>query len=1073
MTNRNRVRLSKLSLGLALALATVTPAFAQQTSAALGGVVTTEQGQPIAGAEVIIVHTPSGTTSRATTDASGRYNARGLRVGGPYTVTVIRDGFQSEVQENVYLVLGELSAVNVDLASADVAELEAIQVIGTAGADVFSPEKMGAGTNVTRDQIEAFPSIERSLQDYARLDPRVVQTDKSRNEISVGGQNPRYNVIRIDGISTNDTFGLESNSLPTPRQPFSMDVIEEVAIDVANYDVTINGGTGGVINAVTKSGTNEFHGSVYGLWRDNSMVRDNEDGSDFSGFEDETTWGVTFGGPLIKDRLFFFFNYENYKMGAPGPAFGPVGSGASNIVGITQDDITRVRNIAAGYGMDAGVFGGDMAADTTGEEYGFKLDWNISDAHRASFRFGTSDQSVANFPDFNSTNISLNTHAFQRDFGFDTYTVQLFSDWTDRFSTEAKVSFRDYSAVRTPTANTPEVAVRIGNNFLNFGTEENTHVNVLETETWNAFFAGNLFLDSHTIKFGFDFEDNDIYNLFGRRTNGVYTFNSIDDFEAGVPSFFQYFHPAGGNLDNMAAIWGMQNLGVFVQDTWNVNYNLTLTFGLRYDEPNVKDRPTYNAAAHTAFGYDNSSTIDGNGLLQPRFGFNYTFDSDRPTQLRGGIGLFQGAAANVWLSNPFTNTGFGYTDYRFSSGLSMPCNTPDGRCFVADPRGQLVLIPDSALGGAQAIDFVDPDLGQPAVWKANIAFDHELPWHGLVVGAEVVVTNVKEAIYYQQLNLGAHTAVGQDGRLLYWNTNGLDPANWNQFGSNPSGSGVRSRTNANSAFTDAIIARSTDKGGSEQITLSLQKPFGNESDWSWMVAYTFTDADEVSPLTSSTSGSQWGNINTFHPNEEVEATSAYEIRDRFTAAISWKHVFFGDYATKVSLFYEGRSGKPFSYVFDNDANGDGRFGNDLLYIPAGPGDVLFGSPEEEAAFWDYVNNNGYLSSHLGQVAGRNAVRGKWVNQFDVRISQELPGFFEGHKSEIWLDILNIGNMIDKDWGRIDEVAFPGSFGVVEYGGIDPVTGKYVYRFNTPDTSRIYDDRGISRWAVQIGFRYQF
>ncbi|KFN51133.1 TonB-dependent receptor [Arenimonas composti] len=1084
MTKRNRVRLSQLSLGLAIALAAA-PAFAQQTSASMSGRIEMADQTPVAGAQVTIVHTPSGTVSNAVTGADGRYQARGLRVGGPYTITIVKDG-ETEVREGVYLQLGEVTAVDAILGQ-DTTTLDVVEVTGVAyGSEVFSAEKMGAGTNVNRDQIDAFPSIERNLQDYARLDPRVVQTDKSRNEISVGGQNPRYNVIRIDGISTNDSFGLESNSLPTPRQPFSMDVIDQVSIDVANYDVTITGGTGGVINAVTKSGTNEFHGSVYGLWRDNTMVRDNEDGSDFSGFEDETTWGVTFGGPLIKDRLFFFFNYEDYKMGAPGPSFGPVGSGASNIVNITNAEIDQVRAIAAGYGLDIGQYGGDMAADTTGEEYGFKLDWNISDAHRASFRFGTSDQSVANFPDFNSTNISLDTHAFQRDFGFDTYTVQLFSDWSDRFSTEAKVSFRDYSAVRTPTVNTPEVAIRINNNFLNFGTEENTHVNVLETETWNASFVGNLFLDGHTVKFGFDFEDNDIYNLFGRRTNGVYTFNSIADFAAGRPSFFQYFHPAGGDLDNMAAIWGIQNLGVFIQDTWNVNYNLTLTYGLRYDVPNVKDSPRYNAAAEAAFGFDNSSTIDGNALFQPRVGFNYTFDSDRAMQIRGGVGLFQGSAANVWLSNPFTNTGFGYSDFRFSSGLNLPCNTPDGRCFVADPNGQLVLVPGGAAAGLQAIDFVDPDLGQPAVWKANLAFDHELPWGGLVLGAEMVVTRVKEAIFYQQLNLGTVQTVGQDGRLIYWNEAGRSPGRWNQFGSNANcgvagtamgfgcvNGSVVSRFGSNPGFTDAIIARPTDQGGSEQITLSLQKPFSPDSDWTWMLAYTYTDAEEVSPLTSSTSNSQWGNSNTFHPNEEVAATSSYEIRDRFSAALSWKHNFFGDYATKVSVFYEGRSGKPFSYVFDNDANGDGRFGNDLFYIPAGPGDVLFANPAEEAAFWAYVNGNEYLRSHLGQVAGRNADRGQWVNQFDVRISQELPGFFQGHKSEIWLDILNVGNLIDKDWGKIDEVAFPGSFGVAEFGGIDPVTGKYVYRFNTPDSSRIYDDRGISRWSVQVGFRYSF
>ena len=1067
MTHHNRVRMSKLTLGL-LAVLAAAPAFAQSTSAGVGGRVVGADGQPVQGAEVTIVHTESGTVSRAVTGEDGRYNARGLRVGGPYTITINKAGAGASSQDGVYLNLDKVNQVDVALNN-DVTTLETVQAVAYGGSDVFSATKMGAGSNVTREQIDAFPSIERNLQDYARLDPRVAQTDKSRNEISVGGQNPRYNAIRVDGVSTNDAFGLESNGLPTPKQPFSMDAIDEISIDVANYDVTISGGTGGVINAVTKSGTNEFHGSAYGLYRDNSMVRKNENGSDFSGFEDDTTYGATFGGPLIQDKLFFFFNYEKSEQGAPGPTFGPVGSGASNIVNITPAQIAQVQQIAQGYGFDAGNFG-TSGADTTSEEYGLKVDWNITDRQRLSVRYGTSDQSVAVFPGFGSTQIALSSYAYQRDYKFDTYTAQLFSDWSDNFSTEAKVSFRDYSAVRTPNGQLPAIAVRIGNATLNLGTEENTHANILETETVNVFFAGNLFVGDHTIKAGFDYEDNDIYNLFGRRTNGSYTFNSIADFGNGRPGRYQLFQPAGGDIDNMAAVWGLKNLGLFVQDSWAVNNNLTLTFGVRYDKPMVDESPTYNAAASTAFGFDNSATIDGNDLIQPRFGFNYTFDSERPTQVRGGFGLFQGASANVWLSNPFTNTGFGYTDYFFSSGLAGPCagGTPTRpNCFDPDRADQINLIPASARAGTQSVDFVDPDLGQPSVWKANLAFDHELPWWGMVGAAELVLTQVKEGIYYEQLNLGAPTSVGQDGRMLYWNAAGRNRANWNQ-----SGTGVGTRANANRAFNDALIARPTSKGESQQMTLSLNKPF-NDTSWSGLLAYTYTNATEASALTSSTSGSQWGNANTFNPNENISERSSYEIQDRFTAALSWKKAFFGEYNTTASMFYEGRTGRPYSYVFDNDANGDARFGNDLLYIPAGPGDVLFGSATEEAAFWNYVYNDEYLNSHRGQVARRNAATAPWVNQFDVRVSQELPGFMAGHKSEIWLDVLNVGNLLNKDWGQIEEVGFPGSLGIVEYGGIDTATGKYVYRFNTPDSTRIYDDRGISRWSLQVGFRYKF
>ncbi|MEP6634764.1 MAG: TonB-dependent receptor, partial [Luteimonas sp.] len=677
--------------------------------------------------------------------------------------------------------------------------------------------------------------------------------------------------------------------------------------DVANYDVISSGGVGGVINAVTKSGTNQFHGSVYGLYRDNNWAGENQNGLKPTLFDTESTFGATVGGPIVKDKLFFFFNYEKYKgkglFIGNGAGYGLQGSGATVEVPITQQNITDVLAAASAYGFDPGTFS-LPALNTESEEYGLKIDWNITDNQRLSFRYGQSDQSQANLIGFGNagTNnqLALSGYQYIRDFNLDTYSAQLFSDWTDNFSTEAKVSYRDYSAVRTPLVNQPAIAIRFGPATLNLGTEENTHANILETQTWNAFFAGNLFLGDHTVKAGFDFEDNDVYNLFGRRTNGVYTFNSLQDFKDGNSSRYELFYPTGGDINNMAAQFRLKNLGLFVQDAWAVNNNLTVTFGLRYDRPIVKDDPTFNPTASAAFGYNNSETIDGDSLVEPRFGFNYTFDSDRKMQLRGGIGLFQGAAATVWLANPYANNGLSYTDYFFSTGITQ---------FSPDPNDQLNQFTPGT-GATQSVDFIDPDLGQPSVWKANLAFDTELPWWGIVASAEAVLSSVKEGIYYQQLNLGTSTAIGQDGRALYYNAQGLDPRCFDVNGTaitngggvaagctRPSGTGfssnVQSRNNRLRAYNDAIIARSTSKGEGQQFTVSLQKPF-NDSDWTWQLAYTYTAANEVSPLTSSTSSSQLGNVAVFQANEEVSARSSYEIRNRFTGAINWKHAFFGD-----------------------------------------------------------------------------------------------------------------------------------------------------------------------------------
>ncbi|MGO4221041.1 carboxypeptidase regulatory-like domain-containing protein [Lysobacter sp. TAF61] len=1067
MTHPNRVRMSKLTLGLLAVLATST-VFAQATSAGIGGRVVAADGQPVAGAEVVITHTESGTVSRAVTGADGRYNARGLRVGGPYTVTINKAGAGSTSQDGVFLNLDKVNQVDLSLNN-EVTTLESVQAISYGGSEVFSANKMGAGSQITREQIESMPSINRNLQDFARLDPRVVQSDKARNEITVGGQNPRYNVIRVDGISGADSFGLQGNGLPTPRQPFSMDTIDEISVDVANYDVTISGGTGGVINAVTKSGTNEFHGSVYGIYRDNDWSGKNQNDVRPKLFDNEQTYGMTFGGPLIKDKLFFFANYENYTgkdLFTGNSGFGPVGSGESNIVGITQAQIDEVIALSRAKGFDPGTLA-KPSLDTESEEYGLKIDWNITDAHRASFRYGKTEQSTPFLQGFSNSALALNTYHYVQDFSLETYSAQLFSDWTDVFSTEAKVSYRDYSAVRNPLADLPAIAVRIGSNTLNFGTEENTHANVLETQTWNAFFAGNLFLGDHTVKFGVDYESNEVYNLFGRRVNGVYTFNSIAAYAANQSSRYQLFYPQGGDLDAMAAVFTQRNVGVFVQDSWAVNSNLTLTYGLRYDGSIVDDAPKFNAAASALFGVRNDNTIDGTDLWSPRFGFNYTIDSERPSQVRGGLGLFKGAAATVWLANPYANNGVTYTDYFDANGTTS---------FSPDPNGQLAIAQAGGTPGQQSVDFIDSDLAQPSVWKSNIAFDTELPWWGVVASTELVLTSVKDGIYYQQLNLGNVGAIGQDGRAIYWNQQGRNPLNWDRNGVSSGGALARgNRSAAQNGYNDAIIAKQTNKGESQQLTLSLNKPF-NDGDWAWALSYTYTNANEVSPLTSSTSSSQLGNTSVFQANEEVTATSSYEIKDRFLATASWKHAFFGDNNTIVSMVYEGRSGRPYSYNFDNDVNGDGRL-NDLLYIPTAPGDVIVGrgatKAAEEAAFWDYIYNNEYLNSHRGQVAERNAATGEWVNQFDLHVAQEFPGFMKGHKAELSFDILNFGNLLNKDWGRIEEAAFPAMRGVVEYGGIDPATGKYVYRFNTPDNLTIYDDKGVSRWAAQVSVRYQF
>ncbi len=1079
MKHPNHARLSKLALGLVVALAAA-PVFAQSTSAGVGGQVTGNNGQPVAGAEVTITHVESGTVSRVTTDASGRYNARGLRVGGPYTIVITKSGDGSKTQDNVYLGLNQVNTINAEL-NTNVTNLDSVQVVGVSGgSEIFSATKMGSGTNIDRTTIEALPSIGGNIQDFMRLDPRVAFVSRAEGTISAGGQNPRYNAISIDGVSASDTFGLEGNNMPTRRQPVSMEAIEAIDIKLSGYDVSSPSASGATVNAVTKSGTNDFHGSLYGTYRDNGWFGKNPLGQKFAGFDSESTYGFTLGGPIVKDKLFFFANYEKFEQKAPGTDLSTTALGKTGHV-IQDADIQRAQSIAQGFGINAG--GLSSNANTDLEEYALKLDWNINDNHRASLRYSKLEQNKLRVQGMSSSGVSLSSYWYTHQKSVESWVGQVFSDWTENFSTEFKVSYRDYSALRVTDSTAPSIRIYFGGteaspsgDSIYLGTEANTQGNSLITKTWDYYGSGALTMGDHNLKFGVNYSDNQVYNYYGANSWGTYTFWGLNNFAAGKYSSYNFSaETAPGSI---AVNYHSKNLGLFVQDTWYVNNNLTLTFGLRGDKPTATPAPAYNQAASTYFGYNNSKVFGGGFLIQPRFGFNYTFDSDRQMQLRGGVGLFQGDAPQVWIGNSYNTTGFNYTSYNFTSYNALFPFNPDGLNQTVPPGG--------GSAGAQNVNFVGNDFKLPSIWKANLAFDTETGWMDTVFSAELLVTKVNHGLFYKSLGIGkinapgedpAYAYLGQDGREMYWNPTKTGKA-W------ASGD---ARYGRNTAYNNVFLIDNTDKGGTQQLTVSLSKPWSRNSDWYWNIGYTYTHATEVGPLTSSTASSGWGYQYGFNANEDVATTARYQIKDRFSGSLNWKHKFFGDYETRAGLVYEGRSGRPFSYVYVNDANGDTRKANDLFYVPKGQGDVLFGNLTSagvftadaamETAFFDWLSSNKDLNKIRGSVAGNNAFRAGWVNTFDLRLSQELPGFFKGHKSEVWVDIQNVGNLLNKKWGNIMDYGFYADARVATLQGI--YNGKYVYNFRNADTPTVANgdadgfDQGISQWSVQVGFKYKF
>ena len=1137
-------RLSRVALCVALALGAV-PALAQNTTSAVAGKVTALDGKAVGNAKVVIRHVESGSISNVTTDSEGRYSARGLRVGGPYTITVTKDGV-TESRDGVFLVLAETNSVDLQLP-----RRETIVVTGTGlSTDKFSTTAMGSQTNLGKQEVDSLPSIQRSLQDLARIDPRVAQTDKERGEISVGGQNTRFNKVTIDGVNISDTFGLEANTLPTIKQPVSMDAIQSVQVNVSNYDVTQTGYTGGNINAVTKSGTNDFHGSVTYVYRDDSMAGDryNRTNGTYTPppkFE-ETLKGITFSGPILKDKLFFFLGYEELASTRNAPDFGPIGSSNGGIVGISQAAITGVQNLArTQYGIELGDVGA-TGAELTVKDYLAKLDWNINAQHRANLRYTKTEQSEPIFQNFSGTQVALSTNTWNQVKEIETLVGQWFADWSPTFTTELKVSNRDYHSEPISPTTLPEMrfnytgalppgaptGTNSGTRTLYSGTERSRHFNILDTKTDDIYFGANWTLGAHEVKGLFDWSDNKIYNAFLQDTKGQYTFSCVnsaanyvysfgsincatatsaqveaavlENYQRGRPSTYLVQVPlnAGGSLNDGVAQFKVQNQGFAIQDTWTVNNNLTVQFGVRVDTPLMPDKPLANTAAAAptvpgsvngatvvrnsgGFGLDNTNTIDGETLVQPRVGFNYTFDTPRPMQLRGGVGLFQGAAATVWISNIYSNTGVA-TRVVGCGGAFAACSGAGG-IFSPDSGNQPTSFPGAA--PAANVDYLQDGLGQPSVWKANLAFEHELPWFGLVAGLEYLYTKTNTGLYYQHLNLGGPTRTGSDGRQLFYTPTAYLPACWSSTGTRITTGAVcsidnRNRALSNPGYNNVLMATETSQGKGQLITASLAGQFWKN--WNWSAAYTYTEQTEVNGLTSSVSNSNWQARASFNPNGDEESNSSYLTKNRFNATLVFERAFWGKYKTRIGGFWESRSGKPYSWVYANDMNGDGILSNDLMFIPRefGSGEVLFlndtaanGRPQE-TRFWEIVNGNYGLQKYTGSVTERNSSFSPWAHNLDVRFSQELPGFWNTHKSVIALDILNFGNLLNKKWGHIDEIAFAGQGGTprsfVNFVGIDPASGKYIYSVrDNPDDYVTRQARGESQWALQLTFRYEF
>ncbi|GAB4191313.1 MAG: TonB-dependent receptor [Wenzhouxiangellaceae bacterium] len=1064
-----------LLIGLLSLLAFSAVTWAQETSSSLRGRVIDQNGQPLAGITVAITHLPTGTSRRSTTNDDGQFLSSGLPVGGPYRVAITEtDTLRAEPLENLFLTLGQAETVEVEAIRVDdAADLDTLVV---TGANMTRLLRTGASSEFDRDDIDKMTAIDRDLKSILREDSKIVvdNTVDGGPGLSIAGSNIRYNSLTVDGIAQNDNFGLNKNGYPTRRAPISLDAIEALSVNITPFEVTYGSFLGGNINVVTKSGTNEFHGTGFFNYTDEGLTGSTSKGERLPvGDFEEKTWGFSLGGPIIQDKLFFFANYEKFDTTRAFPFSLDNQDGrisGTEIPNVTQSEVDQVVQIARNvYGFDA--LGFDADNDEEDEKILAKIDWNINDYHRASFTYQRSEGNLIRdfFTSPTTQTAALLSNRYNMNERLETYSFQAFSDWTSNFSTEIKVGFKDVATDQTSVSpDFPAMTVTTADGgVIRLGPDQFRHANDLDNDTRFLKFKGDYFLGDHTLTFGYEQEKIDVFNLFVPWSLGEITFDSLDDFAAGRSNFVIYGNAFSGNPVDAAADFSLTNHIAYLQDEWRITPDLTLFAGLRYETLANNDLPALNQDFVDRNGFSNQENLDGKDLWLPRFGFNWSLD-DR-TVIRGGAGLFGGGTPTVWLSNSYANTGVlstigffprldgqPFTDI-FAAVDDLLQGNVDGASAAAALQPFLTQNP---LADTNA---VDPDFEVPSSWKFNLAVDHTLDLSALGLGdgwlltAEAIWSSVKNAVIWRETRRQI-VGTAPDGRPIY---------NGPETGPNPADPGFD------------LILDNTSKGSSSVYTFDVQKNWfaGSWGEYDLRLSYTYQDLDEVNPGNAFIAFEGFGQPATFDRNADILYNSEFEIKNNITANLTWRKNLFGDNQTLVNLFYSGRSGRHFSYTFGRTFAFGGSFLSDfdnldsqLLYVPSSLTDaIVTGDADTLGALDNFISNDRCLRNARGSIIERHACTSDWVHRLDLRLLQEiqLPGW--DHKLELTFDIENLTNLIDSDWGRQQSFIQPFNAPIVDVAIND--AGQYVYsNFREPNqtVSTI-----PSVWKMQLGIRYRF
>lgn len=1039
------MKIKHLAIAVTLAIGVNNLAFAQETTSAVRGNIISPAGQSVANARVEIVHVPSGTRSVATTNNSGAFVSSGLRVGGPYTIT-ITSAEGAKVYENIYLSLGEALRLNAQL---EASQVERIAVTGTA---IIGSNNSGSSSYFGADDIANSPTFNRDMKEIARMNPYANILPGSNSEMSIAGSNPKYNSVSIDGVGVNDDFGLNNNGYPTQRSPISIDSIDQIAVDVAPFDASEGGFSGGRINAVTKSGTNELSGSftyerMSDAWAGKPVNprTGNKTELDF----ERDTYSFTLGGALVKDKLFFFTSYEKATEPAQVTA-GTQGSGAANEARITEAELNRVRQIAASrYGI-ADIGGWEDSPEIKDESLLVKLDWNVNDSHRATFTYNSSEgSSVRNQTTSANGALNLDTHWYTYTQNMKLYRASLFSDWTADLSTEFYINQKEVDSISgNKTMEYGEVNIR---SLVSFGPDEARHANELTTKDLKLGFKINYLLDDHHIKFGGEYSNLDIYNAFVRRALGVWTFDSIDAFENGTAASFVYQNAYTNNAQDAAAEFSMGSGNLYIQDQWYVNDDLEIGMGLRYERLFVSDKPALNENFVRRYDFSNQENLDGLSILLPRFNLKWTATDD--LVINAGFGRFSGGKPNVFISNSFSNDGT--TLVNFDPAVAGTSHLTNVTSLTVPDNVKNAMFP-----GDGFTNVIDPNYKMPSDWIARVSADYNFSIPSVVedvnFSAEVMrkwMVDNNRWVDISRCKAG-ETSLGVN---IY---QPCDPT-------------------AKEPHYDLMLTNEGSSGKAWIFTTSLQKAWDNG--FNAYASYTYQDIKEGTPGTSSTADSNYQYNVVVDRNQTLIGTADYEIQHSFKLVLGYTHQFFEGYDSKFNLFFQRRSGTHFSYTFgmfnDRDFGDNSIFNRSsayLVYVPTGADDPNI-SPDgiQYDEIMSYLNQVG-LGSYAGGFAPKGVGETPWVTTMDFQFQQEIPGFMDGHKGTFYFAINNLLNLIDSSAGKVKRMQFTTN-AIVDFGGLD-AEGRYIYAtpFATPATDG-WDqfEAEQSTWRIKAGFTYRF